>query len=492
MEAAAGKENRHGESMRGKAMFRQIKSIIIALDLVFLACTVYIVGLTGKATLPAVFEKQSGVIFGVISIGYFSWFLISEFARLNSNERQSPVSLLVRLVAAGFVLGIIASAIAFFLGSLLPRSVVGLFVGIFCLLCASSRILIAIASSSRPLPKGVVLGTGRVARELAVRLAKREGMLCEVVGFLAPEATAYESIFADDKAPIAESMPVLDISQFLAQRGIERLFIVLEDASNAEVQKLAAQCRQAGIIVAFVPQEYELYVSRAVLVDVGGIPVLEMNSESTMAPHSKALKRIEDIVIAMPLSVISFPVILIAALYLKWINGRGFHNEKRCGIQGDVFDMWRLNANSTKQKVSRGERFIAESAISDLPQLWNVLQGQMSLVGPRPESPERVQIYTEWQQQRLFYVPGMVGIAQNNGMRERNSSDEKTKYDLQYPLRFCPLTDITLILECLALIARRLVAPRTRVVSAIPPLNEGNDYPIAEFIDVNSSKPSSD
>jgi lipopolysaccharide/colanic/teichoic acid biosynthesis glycosyltransferase len=117
----------------------------------------------------------------------------------------------------------------------------------------------------------------------------------------------------------------------------------------------------------------------------------------------------------------------------------------------------------------------------------------MSLVGPRPESPERVQIYTEWQQQRLFYVPGMVGIAQNNGMRERNSSDEKTRYDLQYPLRFCPLTDITLILECLGLIARRLIAPRAAVVAAIPrSSNEVNDYPISEFIDVNSSKSSSD
>jgi lipopolysaccharide/colanic/teichoic acid biosynthesis glycosyltransferase len=474
-------------------MFRQIKSIILALDLVFLACTVLIVGLTGKASLPEVFERQSGIIFGVISMGYFSWFLISEFARLNSNERQSPISLLVRLLSAGFVLGIVASAIAFFLGSLLPRSAVALFVLIFCLLCASSRILIAIASSSRPLPKGVVLGTGRVARELAVRLAKREGMLCEVVGFLAPEATAYESIFADDKAPIAESMPVLDISPFLAQRGIERLFIVLEDASNAEVQKLAAQCRQAGIVVAFVPQEYELYVSRAVLVDVGGIPVLEMSSEGTMAPHSKVLKRIEDILIAVPLSIISLPVILFAAIYLKWTNGRGFLNEKRCGIRGQVFDMWRLNAHSTRKNVSRFESFIAESSISDLPQLWNVLCGQMSLVGPRPESPERVQVYTEWQQQRLFYVPGMVGIAQNNGMRERNSSDEKTKYDLQYPLRFCPLTDITLILECLTLIASRLFAAKEMTVSSIPSSsNEVNEYPSVEFIDANSSKSSSD
>jgi lipopolysaccharide/colanic/teichoic acid biosynthesis glycosyltransferase len=218
-----------------------------------------------------------------------------------------------------------------------------------------------------------------------------------------------------------------------------------------------------------------------------------MSSEVTMAPHSKALKRIEDLMIALPLTVISFPVILIAALYLKWINGRGFYNEKRCGIQGKVFDMWRLNAHSSRKNVSRGERFIAESSISDLPQLWNVLQGQMSIVGPRPESPERVQIYTEWQQQRLFYLPGMVGIAQNNGMQERNSSDEKTKYDLQYPLRFCPLTDITLILECLGLIAQRIVAPKDAAVAAIPSSsNEVNEYPIAEFIDVNSSKSSSD
>ena len=82
-----------------------------------------------------------------------------------------------------------------------------------------------------------------------------------------------------------------------------------------------------------------------------------------------------------------------------------------------------------------------------MPQFWNVLRGNMSLIGPRPESPDRVKHYSEWQCQRLNVKPGMSGLAQVCGLREEHSSEEKARFDLQYMMHSSLFFDISLILQ---------------------------------------------
>jgi lipopolysaccharide/colanic/teichoic acid biosynthesis glycosyltransferase len=96
-------------------------------------------------------------------------------------------------------------------------------------------------------------------------------------------------------------------------------------------------------------------------------------------------------------------------------------------------------------------------SLTELPQLWNVVRGEMALVGPRPESPQRVQCYSEWQRQRLTVKPGITGLAQVHGLREQHSSEEKTRFDLQYLLNPSPLADVSLLLQTLWTLAIRLV-----------------------------------
>jgi lipopolysaccharide/colanic/teichoic acid biosynthesis glycosyltransferase len=96
-------------------------------------------------------------------------------------------------------------------------------------------------------------------------------------------------------------------------------------------------------------------------------------------------------------------------------------------------------------------------SISELPQLWNVFRGEMSLVGPRPEGPARAEHYSEWQQQRLAVRPGMTGLAQVQGLRERHSSEDKTRFDLQYILRPSLLKDVALLIETMWTLLLRLI-----------------------------------
>src|SRR5205807_8812152 len=93
------------------------------------------------------------------------------------------------------------------------------------------------------------------------------------------------------------------------------------------------------------------------------------------------------------------------------------------------------------------QRLLQRLSITELPQLLNVLKGEMSLVGPRPESRDRVDHYTEWERQRLTVKPGITGLAQVHGLREQHSSEEKCRFDLQYLLKPSPLMDLSLLLQ---------------------------------------------
>lgn len=119
--------------------------------------------------------------------------------------------------------------------------------------------------------------------------------------------------------------------------------------------------------------------------------------------------------------------------------------------------MLRLNVDRGSQAESWWEKPFQVLSLTELPQLWNVLRGEMSLVGPRPESPDRVCHYSEWQQQRLTVKPGMTGLAQVHGLREQHSSEAKTRYDLQYVLKSSPWTDLSLLLQTVWTLATRPV-----------------------------------
>jgi lipopolysaccharide/colanic/teichoic acid biosynthesis glycosyltransferase len=150
------------------------------------------------------------------------------------------------------------------------------------------------------------------------------------------------------------------------------------------------------------------------------------------------------------------------ALYRK--KGAAFRREIRCGKDGIPFWMCRLNIDRDSANLDNYERVLSRFSLTELPQLWNVLKGQMSLVGPRPEPPERVKHYSMWQSQRLTVTPGLTGLAQVNGLREEHSSQEKAHFDLQYISHCSVFLDLSLLLQTgWALFARIVDADRLTV-----------------------------
>src|SRR5262249_8706914 len=161
--------------------------------------------------------------------------------------------------------------------------------------------------------------------------------------------------------------------------------------------------------------------------------------------------------------VLALPALLIlipGSLYL-WLTGHRFvRREPRCGQGGKVFSIFRLDLDRPCISASPMERTLDALGITELPQLWNVVRGEMTLVGPRPEAPERVQNYSEWQHRRLGVTPGITGLAQVRGLRHSSSSEEKTKLDLQYLMHRSLLMDLSLALQTMWTLAARVIRQR--------------------------------
>jgi lipopolysaccharide/colanic/teichoic acid biosynthesis glycosyltransferase len=150
--------------------------------------------------------------------------------------------------------------------------------------------------------------------------------------------------------------------------------------------------------------------------------------------------------------------------------------------------MWRLNVNRDDAELSGVRLWLTRLSLTELPQLVNVIAGDMSLVGPRPEAPDRVKHYSEWQRQRLNAKPGLTGLAQVHGLREQHASEDKARFDLQYLLHWSPLLDLSLLLQTLWTVAIRIWTPRAPAVQS----PQARERVFTEVLDVDRSHAGAD
>jgi lipopolysaccharide/colanic/teichoic acid biosynthesis glycosyltransferase len=300
----------------------------------------------------------------------------------------------------------------------------------------------------------VIAGSGHIAREIASKIANHPEMLCRVVGFLFPEDRADDNIAVEQGSASLRDVSTLEVTELLNSHQVNELIVALPQPATAELVRLATRCQQRGIGVSVVPQPYELYLSRPRLLDLDGLPILKLCEPSASSMFLKA-KRGVDVVVGGALFAFSLFIIVPSALVLRIFKGRGFQWDTRCGQNFEQFKMLRLNVERNAFYESRFERLLDRFSVTELPQLWNVLKGDMSLVGPRPEPPARTRRYTPWEQRRLSVRPGMTGLAQVRGLREEHSSEAKSRLDLQYLLSPSLLTDFSILLQTIWTLATR-------------------------------------
>lgn len=359
-------------------------------------------------------------------------------------------AILSKLVVADALLMVVVFATAFLTQHYYSRLVLIYFAFFLILGLVAIRVLarsLADISVKNGLEnRCVILGNGPVAQELAGKIASHPELPFQVIGFLFHDEPDIPNGFANSAGNGFTSVKTLQLLDLLAEQKIRKLIIAMGQPNSAEIRKLIAVCQKASIQVYLVPHSYDLYVSKAELLEIDGLPLLSFR-EHNLFGASPALKRLMDFILSVGILLLISPALLAAALIVYIKKGKAFRAELRCGKDGLPFQMCRLNVDRHAPNPENYERFLVRWSLTELPQLWNVLRGDMSLVGPRPESAERLKHYTDWHRQRLKVRGGITGLAQVHGLREYHSSEDKARFDLQYILNWSLFLDLSLILQ---------------------------------------------
>lgn len=400
-------------------------------------------------------------------------------------------AMLSQIIVAVSVLMIVLLAFSFLAQNYYSRLVllyfaVFFFLGLVGLRCIA-RFLVTSKLRNMADDRCVILGHGPIAKELASKIAAHPELPFRIVGFLFPaESEAFNGFTNSLGAPPFTPVKTLQVLDFLVQQKVQKLIIAMPESHGAEIRKLISACRMASIQVHLVPQWYDLYLSKAELLEIDGLPLLSLQERNPLAT-SFALKRIMDSVVGLGILFVLSPILVAAAVVVYSRKGKAFRTELRCGRDGIPFRMFRLNVDRHGTRPERYEKMLVRWSVTELPQLWNVLNGDMSLVGPRPEAPERVKCYSDWQRQRLKVHAGVTGLAQVHGLRDQHSSEDKAHFDLQYIFNWHPLLDLSLMLQTIWTLLSRGLGQEHTPAQAPNSVNSSNDLVGREVADVNRS-----
>jgi exopolysaccharide biosynthesis polyprenyl glycosylphosphotransferase len=265
-----------------------------------------------------------------------------------------------------------------------------------------------------------------------------------------------------------------DLDTIIEAQGIDRVIIAFSRASHEELLQSIRACRDAGVTVDVVPRLFEFLDGVRALDQVGGLPLLSIGSPM-LTSASIAAKRVLDAVGSFALIVLFSPLMIALALAIK-LESRGpvFFRQPRAGRRNSSFLLIKFRSmyiDAEKRKaemaelneagdgvmfkiredprVTRVGRFIRRFSLDELPQLFNVLKGEMSLVGPRPLIfPETAALEEDWHLRRLELRPGLTGPWQVYG-RSQSPFQEMVRFDYQYVAGWSLARDIEILLATL-------------------------------------------
>ncbi|NJN15218.1 MAG: undecaprenyl-phosphate glucose phosphotransferase [Oscillochloris sp.] len=280
--------------------------------------------------------------------------------------------------------------------------------------------------------------------------------------------------FLSDTTPIGSDiagLPVLgcttQISRVVRATHADEVIIALSGRSSADLVEIIAHAEDEAVAIKVYPDTFQLITNNDVSIgDLSALPLVSVKNAALDNPWNRALKRGLDLIVTTGLLLVGAPIMTLIALAIR-LESRGpvFFLQERVGMDNQPFwmikfrtmrvDAEELGTWTTQNdpRVTRVGRLLRRTSLDELPQLINVLIGDMSLVGPRPEQ-------TRWVEQFSQQIPrymrrhkekaGLTGWAQVNGLRGDTSIEERTRYDLYYVENWSLLFDIKIILRTIA------------------------------------------
>ncbi len=441
-------------------------------------------------------DRSAAIFIPPLMTALLVWSVMSSWVRLDGFRTGWMFSAVVSQLLLA-VLGVMLAlfAIGYLLREFISRLALGyfgllLFLG-FLTIRVIARLILAAPRARAAVRNVVIVGNGPLAREMANKIESHPEMLRKVVGFLSPGEDSFPTVSLANRAN-AVPLRTADVAQILKSHAVDEVILTVPAPGRPEILDLISRCSRVGIEIGMVPQPYELYLTKPALMDLDGLPLLQLPVDPSAEGDPK-WKRVFDVGMTLVLLPVCVPPTLVAAALLKLRKGRAFCTEWRCGKHGEKFAIYRLNSPRRAFGLPAYERLFQKLSITELPQLFNVLRGEMSLVGPRPEGLDRARHYTDWHRQRLNAIPGMTGLAQVYGLRDQHPSEDKTRYDLQYILHRSLFQDISLLVQTAWTLTMRLFdglggeSTRDKAADGTPEIDFEEN-----LIHAHSSQPSAD
>lgn len=330
-----------------------------------------------------------------------------------------------------------------------------------------SSVVILLYRRGVNLTQVMVVGSSKLGKLLMQQVAATPSLGYHIVGFVQDEAVSSEDF---GRFPCLGD--IADLDAIIRGHHIEQALIAIPAHQHDRILQTVSVCERAGADFRLVPDLYELSLSRIDVDALEGIPLIGLRRNLTSSLQYQ-IKRAIDVVGALVVLIVGLPLWLLIALAIKLDSpGPVLYSQMRLGYRGQPFDFlkfrsMRVDADHLLDQVltnAKGEdrgkvkvkddprrtlvgKFIRRTSLDEIPQLINVLRGDMSLIGPRP-MPARIENYEDWERARFEMLPGMTGLWQVRG-RSDLDYDEMVLMDIYYIENWSLNLDIQIALRTL-------------------------------------------
>jgi exopolysaccharide biosynthesis polyprenyl glycosylphosphotransferase len=363
--------------------------------------------------------------------------LTSAYGVRPHSRRRLSAQLGSLLAGVGLALLVLAGAL-YFSYRLVPRRLVLYFGVIDFFLLTLARTVAHLLGRNGQVPRVLIAGAGKIGEEIAYQI-RRHSDDWELVGFLDDDSEKTGIQVAG--VPVLGTLDALE--ETVQSEQVDEVIFALPPRAHERLMRLVLNLGRLPVEVSVVPDYFDLAFFRTRMDELFGIPLIRLRA-SAVEGRARIAKRLLDLAIAIPTLALCIPLLPFIVLIIHLDSpGPALFRQVRVGENCRSLGVWKLrtmvqNADELLSqviqempdgnviykrpddpRVTRVGRFLRRFSLDELPQLWNVLKGEMSLVGPRPELPWLVEQYQDWQRKRFAVPPGITGWWQISGRSDR-------------------------------------------------------------------------
>jgi exopolysaccharide biosynthesis polyprenyl glycosylphosphotransferase len=319
----------------------------------------------------------------------------------------------------------------------------------------------------------LVVGAGRLAQQVALGVRAQHAAGLTLVGCVDDEIASLPP--SDPAGPLLGR--IKDVRTLVQREAVDEVIFAQPLRAHGAIERLVQALQSDPVRVRVVPDYLDLAMSRATVEVFNGLPLVGLR-DPAIGGFDRVIKRCFDLMLSALILLFIWPLMLLVALAVKLDSpGPALFIQERIGENGRPFRMYKFRSMVTgadkmldsiaepdhsgaivhkapyDPRVTRVGRFIRRTSLDELPQFFNVLRGEMSLVGPRPELPWLVENYELWQRRRFAVPPGITGWWQINGRSDR-LMHMHTEDDLYYIQNYSPLLDLHILWRTIGVVLR--------------------------------------